>query len=97
MNQQPTNPRNGLSSDMRYSRDDLLSVYKSQHEAGLIGSDVNRYFAGPWDLSNGPASRPESKEASVEVCWNYEPNTIPLALHEMDENEKQVSLHLRLC
>lgn len=93
MSQQASSTRNGLSSDLRYSRDDLLGIYKTQHESGLLGSDLNRYFVGPWDLSNGSSSRLDGKDISVEVCWNYEQQSIPLGLQEMDENEKQVCSH----
>jgi len=93
LNQQASISRNGTSTGGRYSKDDFLTVYSRQKDAGLIGANLNSCYAGPWDVSGGADSsggRPDSRDAGPEVCWNSQPDSIPLALTEMDDHERQV-------
>lgn len=92
LNQQGGQPRNGTVTGGRYAKEDLLDVYNAQKDAGLIGNNLGSIFAGPWDPSTGSSwtGRSDSKDPGAEVCWNAQPDTIPLAFRDMDENEKQV-------
>ena len=82
--------RNGVPLDSRYSRDDLLSIYKNVHHTGSLDEEVDRYFVGPWDRYTELSDRVDIKDAGAEVCWNPRPVTIPLCLQPMDEAEERV-------
>lgn len=93
LNQQPTTSRNGVSVGSRYNKEEVLSIYSQQKEAGLVGANLPSCFVGPWDANggtNGSFGRPDSRDAGPEVCWNTQPDSIPLGLREMDDEERQV-------
>lgn len=84
-------PRNGVTGEGgRYSREDMLSVYASQKELGLLGANLSRIFAGPWDIDSFDPVSFSTKDPGPEVCWNNEPSSEPLGLRDMDDNERQV-------
>ncbi|KAK5941545.1 kinesin-like protein [Knufia obscura] len=92
LNQQPTTSRNGVSVGSRYNKEEVLSIYSQQKEAGLVGANLPSCFVGPWDANggtNGSFGRPDSRDAGPEVCWNTQPDSIPLGLREMDDEERQ--------
>lgn len=83
--------RNGFVGDGgRYSKEDMLSIYTAQKELGLLGANLSRIFAGPWDLEAPENSSSHSKDPGPDVCWNTEPKADPLGLKEMDDTERQV-------
>lgn len=98
MNQAANPPRNGISNDYRYSKDELLNIYHIRKEAGLAGSNLHQNFIAPWDVSvseNGVSSR-DGKDVGPEVCWNAQPRMEPFSLREMDESERQVCMNLAI-
>jgi len=77
----------------RYSKEDLLTVYAQQRDAGLIDANLPSHFAGPWDVNggtNGSFGRQDSRDPGPDVCWTLHPDSVPLALAEMDDTERQV-------
>ena len=42
----PSTVRNG---EARYSKEQLLEMYKAQREAGSLGKNVEEYFVADWD------------------------------------------------
>jgi PERQ amino acid-rich with GYF domain-containing protein len=92
--------RNGNSGESRYSKEQLLDIYQTQKEAGILNKNLDDIFTGSWHPSNprNPAStswnsRGEGKDATSgpEVCWDYEAGGEPFGLVDMVEEEKLVS------
>lgn len=88
--------RNG---DSRYSKDELLELYKSQREGGSLGRKVDEYFVADWDphtvsaTANGAwGKRDDQKNGSAgpEVCWDHGGQVEPLGLTGMTEDEREV-------
>jgi PERQ amino acid-rich with GYF domain-containing protein len=93
--------RNGTLADTRYSKDQLLDLYKAQQsvDGGLRDGLENLYVSG-WqpDTSNGSASAGWSRgdssrdvQPGADVCWDRAGTVEPLGLTEMDEEEREVS------
>lgn len=83
--------RNGVVGEGgRYSKEDMLSIFASQKDLGLVGTNLSRIFAGPWDVDAFETVSFNTKDPGPEVCWNNEPASLPLGLKEMDDAEKQV-------
>lgn len=87
--------RNG---EARYSKDQLLDMYKAQQESGSLGKHVEDYFVADWDPHTVSASvngawgkRDDHKtSAGPEVCWDHGGQVEPLNLSDMTESEKEV-------
>lgn len=96
--------RNG-SSDTRYSKDQLLEMFKSQDRAGPTATNINDLLVDGWtpESTNGASNggwgkRDDHKDAGPEICWDHEGAVHPLALIEVTEEELEVStLWRNLC
>jgi PERQ amino acid-rich with GYF domain-containing protein len=92
------NLRNGVVGELRYSKDQLIVLYKQQRDAGAIDQNLSSIFTGGWNpLDNRESTsawsrRDEGKETSVgpEVCWDHSANSEPLALIQMSDEEREV-------
>jgi len=91
------------SSDNRYSKSQLLEVFKAQQESGVTNRDVSHLYVNDWNPghSNGANGRSawgrssETRENhGPDVCWDAPGNVQPMALEEMSEAERKVSLIL---
>ena len=91
--------RNGASGESRYSKDQMLGIYKSQKDAELLDHNLEQIFSGGWNpfIPATPSTaswgkKDETKDASTgpEVCWDHETRSDPLGLLEMSEDEKEV-------
>lgn len=95
--------RNGVSTgESRFSKDQLLSIYKTQRDAESLGKHLTEIFSGPWNPDNPKLGQPNSwgkrddaKDSATgpEICWDHEGRTEPLGLQEMDDEEKEACLH----
>jgi PERQ amino acid-rich with GYF domain-containing protein len=94
--------RNGTLTDARYSKDQLLDLYRSQQstESGLREGLQELYMTG-WqpDATNGAAiagwGRSDNNRdngTGPEVCWDKDGIAEPLGLTDMDPQEREVSL-----
>jgi len=90
--------RNG---DSRYSKEELLELYKSQRDVGSLSKNVEEYFVADWDphTVSAPANgawgkRDDHKNNSAgpEVCWDHGGQVEPLGLTGMTENEREVGV-----
>jgi PERQ amino acid-rich with GYF domain-containing protein len=90
--------RNG---DARYSKDQLLELYKLQREEGTLSKNVEEYFVADWDphTVSAPANgawgkRDDHKNNSAgpEVCWDHGGQVEPLGITGMTEDEREVRL-----
>ncbi|KAL9000465.1 MAG: hypothetical protein Q9169_000982 [Polycauliona sp. 2 TL-2023] len=87
----------GASSETRYSKDQLLDLFRSQRESPPSTNISNLYVDG-WHpssvngMTNGGWSRKdELKDGSAgsEMCWDHEGKVHPLALSDMTDQEKE--------
>ncbi|KAL1956913.1 hypothetical protein VTO42DRAFT_6660 [Malbranchea cinnamomea] len=92
-NYQPGSARSGSGNESRYSKEQLLDVFKNQRDFG----DVAEYLLGDWNhrdetsTTNGSwGKRGDFKDyhAGPEVCWDPTGQARPLALTDMTEEEK---------
>jgi PERQ amino acid-rich with GYF domain-containing protein len=91
--------RNGSVGELRYTKDQLVVLYKQQRDAGAIDQNLSSIFTGGWNpLDNRESTtsawgrRDEGKETSVgpEVCWDHSARAEPLALIQMNDEEREV-------
>ena len=91
--------RNGTwSAEHRYSKDQLLSLYREEMDSSRLKDDMSKLYVHGWEpsISNGTStswSRREEKEshAGPDLCWVPDGSVIPQALQEMTAEEKEVS------
>lgn len=96
-NYQSSYNRNGPSAETRYSKDQLLDLFRSQERNGFPSTNVNDLFVDGWrpgtvnGTSNGGwGKRDDNKEASgPDICWDHEGSVNPIAVQEMSEEEKE--------
>ncbi|KKZ64173.1 hypothetical protein EMCG_01521 [[Emmonsia] crescens] len=99
-NYQSGSPRNN-PNDSRYSKDQLLSFYKSQQDLGNWGKHISDYFMADWNphdempssVNGNWSKREDLKESTTtgpEVCWDHSGQVQPLALTEMNDEEKDL-------
>ncbi|KAL8895482.1 MAG: hypothetical protein Q9192_003605 [Flavoplaca navasiana] len=87
----------GAPSDTRYSKDQLLDLFRSQRESSPSTNVSDLYVDGwhpsaPNGITNGGWSRkdePKEGLAGPEMCWEYDGKVHPLALSDMTEQEKE--------
>jgi PERQ amino acid-rich with GYF domain-containing protein len=91
--------RNGTVTDPRYSKSQLLDLYRLQSTDDGLQDDLQNLYIGNWQPNgqNGaPAAGWGRNDASREqpsgpdVCWDDDGAYEPLALTEMDNEEKEV-------
>lgn len=92
--------RNGTVNDPRYSKNQLLDLYRLQQSSDDgLQEDLQNLFIGGWQPNgqNGaPAAGWGRNDASREqppgpdVCWDDDGTYEPLALTEMDDEEREV-------
>jgi PERQ amino acid-rich with GYF domain-containing protein len=96
-------PRNGSTADSRYSKEQLLSIFKTQRDSGSLGKNMGDHFLAAWNpledssSTNGAwGKREDQKDPSSgpEVCWDHLGLHGPLALSDLTDEEREVS---RLC
>ena len=94
--------RNGTLTDTRYSRDQLLDLYKAQQSSdGGLRDGLPTLYVGGWqpDLANGVSSsswgrseHDRDTQSAVNACWEADGNIEPLGLLEMTNEEREVGL-----
>lgn len=99
-NYQSSSLRNGIASENRYSKEQLLNLYKSQRESGNLGKNVSDYFVADWNphqetpsSTNGAWGKREDHKdtpSGPEVCWDHGGQVEPLGLIDMTDDEKEV-------
>ncbi|CAG8962307.1 hypothetical protein HYFRA_00005362 [Hymenoscyphus fraxineus] len=87
------------STDTRYSKNQLLDIYRAQEESGGLQGDVSRLFVNNWnpEQSNGTNGRTgwgksgDGRDSyGPEACWDTNGLIRPVGLEEMSEQEKVV-------
>ncbi|PYI07594.1 GYF domain protein [Aspergillus sclerotiicarbonarius CBS 121057] len=90
--------RNGAANDTRYSKDQLLSLYRTQRESGILGKNVADYFVADWNphetspVNGAWGKREDSKDnpSGPEVCWDHGGQSEPLGLVDLTDDEKEL-------
>ena len=88
--------RNGASGG-RYSKDQLLDLYREQKKNGFDNLNVEDLFVDDWRPAvngtngGGWGRRDDHKDVTgSELCWDHHGSVQPLAMLEMTEEEKEV-------
>ncbi|KAF5867017.1 hypothetical protein ETB97_006863 [Aspergillus alliaceus] len=98
-NYQSSALRNGATNDTRYSKDQLLELYKSQREMGVLGKNLADYLAADWNpqveasaINGAWGRREDSKDnpSGPGVCWDHGGQMEPLSLVDMTDDEKEL-------
>ncbi|KAI9831780.1 MAG: hypothetical protein M1819_004677 [Sarea resinae] len=97
--------RSTNSNDGRYSREQLLEIFRNQREAGDLKKDVSSLYVGDWEprLGNPASSTPwnrrddHNKDApsGPDICWDHDGTVQPVGLHEMSEEERDVCILMK--
>lgn len=94
--------RNGHALEGRYTRNQLIELYKEQRELEDLGENLSELYIGEGEhtLMNGVTqskwSRREELDSSdtgtgIEMCWDRRGASQPSVLFEMTDEEKEVS------
>ncbi|KAL8637180.1 MAG: hypothetical protein Q9228_005524, partial [Teloschistes exilis] len=94
-----TNQIRAGGSDTRYSRDQMLNLFRAQADGGSPAPDISDLYVDGWNpmpsrgMTNGGWSRkdePEDNANGPEICWDHNGSVLPLGLSEMTEQEREV-------
>jgi hypothetical protein len=100
----PPHAQSGKSShavDGRYSRGQLLEIYRDRKDSQDLKADISNLYVGAWEpnLSNGAGGpvwgrrddHGSQSQIGVDMCWDKDGSIAPLALTDMTELEREVS------
>ena len=91
--------RNGPISESRYSKDQLIDLFRAQADPATSSKNLSDLFVGGWNpgdastTSNGAWSKKDDHKDSAagpEVCWDHEGKVIPLGMIDITEEEREV-------
>ena len=92
--------RNGTLTDTRYSKSQLLDLYRSQQTSdGGLRDGLPSLYVGGWqpDTANGAHSAGWSRnehnresQPGPDLCWERDGGVEPLGLTEMDDQEREL-------
>ncbi|KAI9830608.1 MAG: hypothetical protein M1826_004634 [Phylliscum demangeonii] len=92
--------RNGVMTDSRFSKQQLLGMYKAQKDAGELGRNTADLFMAGWQAggvgAGGAPSWTQKEDAGrdsapgPDLCWDFDGRISPLGLVEMSEEEKML-------
>ncbi|CRG83918.1 PERQ amino acid-rich with GYF domain-containing protein 2 [Talaromyces islandicus] len=92
-------PRNGSTVDSRYSKEQLLNIFKTQRDSGALGKNMGDHFLAAWNpledssSTNGAwGKREDQKDPSSgpEVCWDHLGQHGPLGLTDLTDDEREL-------
>ncbi|RDL30795.1 GYF protein [Venustampulla echinocandica] len=95
--QQASNSAYDLPTDARYSKNQLLDIYRAQEDPGAANGEISRLFVNNWnpERSNGANGRSGWGKSNdgrdtygPEICWDINGSVRPVGLQEMAEEEK---------
>jgi PERQ amino acid-rich with GYF domain-containing protein len=84
----------------RYSRDQLVDLFKSQRDSDDIKEGLSHLYMGSWEphASNGASGASWGRkddhgreaQSGVDQCWDKDGSIQPLHLTELTEDEREV-------
>ena len=97
-NYQSSFARSGGGSETRYSKDQLLDLFKIQEKNGPQNGNVNDLFMDGWtpgavlgsENGNWGKKDDQRESASTYSCWDAEGAVRPISLYDMDDEEREV-------
>ncbi|MCJ1245766.1 hypothetical protein MMC30_002970 [Trapelia coarctata] len=98
-NYQSTFTRNSSTVDARYSKEQLLDLFRAQGESGSLPKNAAEHLIEGWNpIATGSAGngtwnrRDDYKDGNSgpEICWDHEGSIQPLGLIDMSEEEKEL-------
>jgi len=93
--------RNGTVTENRYSKDQMIDIYRNLQESGRLQDEMSELYVDGWepDTTNGVPTSPwvrrdDQRDAQVgaEVCWERNSITMPLGLNGMTVEEEEIFL-----
>lgn len=87
--------RNGTFTESRYSKSQLLDLYRSQNLEGGLRDGLTQLYVNGWqpEATNGAAGAGWGRSEHVrdvqpgpEVCWDRDGAVEPLGLVELDDD-----------
>lgn len=96
----PHAARNGALVEERYSKDQLLSLYREQKETNALSSNLSELYAGGWEpqITNGTSGSSwgrrddhlKDAQPGADICWDHDGSVLPLGLVDMTDEEREV-------
>ncbi|KAL8869582.1 MAG: hypothetical protein Q9174_004169, partial [Haloplaca sp. 1 TL-2023] len=97
-NAQTSQYRNG-AADTRYSKDQLLDIFRAQSRTNPAGPPISNLYVDGWNphpskgMTNGGWSAKDGHEHGLmgsDICWDQDGKVQPLGLVDMTEQEKEI-------
>jgi len=98
--------RNGSLQESRYSKGQLLELYKTQYDSdNLHNGNLSSLYVAGWEptMANGGSAGGWSRRddslrdnmPALDVCWDQSGSKLPLSLADLTDDEKEVrwSIH----
>lgn len=92
--------RNGALPDMRYTKDQLLDLFKAQHSSdGALRDGLTSLCIGGWQpeiinsqaaTSWGRIDHNRDAQQGPDACWDKDGTVEPIGLLELDDEEREV-------
>lgn len=93
-----------MLTDTRYSKEQLLELFRSQQQLdGGLEDGLSDLYVGGWrpDGVNGSSAsawargeQSRDSQPGPDICWDADGAVEPLGLHEMDDDEREVSYEI---
>ncbi|KAI9868755.1 MAG: hypothetical protein M1813_004606 [Trichoglossum hirsutum] len=88
--------RNGGASESRYSKDELLSIFRTQKESGELDKNLSNLMVGDWSPGMADGARngswnkmdEDANGTGPDLCWEQNGKLEPLGLDPMTAEEK---------
>ncbi len=98
LNYQSSLSRSSAGSETRYSKDQLLELFKIHEKSGPSNGNVNELFMDGWSPGanlgneNGSWGKKDDQRESAGTysCWDSEGTIKPISLYEMNDEEREV-------
>ncbi len=99
-NYQSTYGRNGATAEGRYSKDQLLDLFRAQGKSGQTNTNISDLFVDGWSpgavngtINGGWGKKEDHKEGASgpDICWDPEGKVQPLGLIDLTDHEKEVN------
>lgn len=93
--------RNGISEETRYSKDQLLDMYRAQEKLEQPSPRIEDLFVDGWHprapngTQNGGWGKKDHHGDAIgtDLCWDYDGGIQPISLNPMSEEEHEVRHH----
>ncbi|KAI9816255.1 MAG: hypothetical protein M1827_001856 [Pycnora praestabilis] len=98
-NHQSNASRPGNPTELRYPKDQLLNLYRTQKDAGELSRGVSNLYVNGWEPKNTDGTsggswgkkdeQTKDNAPGPEICWEHDGTVQPLGLLGMTDEEKE--------